>query len=434
MWVEKIDRQNDRRSRSQTQKVVRTLNVLIRANCVLGALLQPLFHVIFWLRTMWDGRVFSQTCLSSCITVLWHLDVFRRSFRQLSGHACMGNSCIFCALKVIFTQFQYSDETALPPDALRKALAETFEDQQRFQLGFMDDAAECFRSQPRGQTTREFVYGAFDLCSINRCEKESILLRIHYHIANEVKEDMCNAKHCISHQKFAMTVVEQCMCGCGATSEPLPFTQMVHYVSVTAMIAQGKEMLEKTKKPYPEMFGQLLKNAGGSNCGERVQIRRMLMNSPEIVSLGLVWDTDQPTVEHIMDVINCLGTTIRLVDVFHSVVDDSAAGKVLHLVGVVTYYGKHYSTFFFHTRLKTWIYFDDATVKEIGSKWKDVVEKCRKGHYQPLLLLFADHFGSPVNTETAPTETTMLPGYTHGEGTQLPRVERRPSGGWSISF
>ncbi|XP_078659929.1 uncharacterized protein LOC144904690 isoform X3 [Branchiostoma floridae x Branchiostoma belcheri] len=333
------------------------------------------------------------------LQVLWHLDVFRRSFRQLSGHACMGNSCIFCALKVIFTQFQYSDETALPPDALRKALAETFEDQQRFQLGFMDDAAECF---------------------------ESILLRIHYHIANEVKEDMCNAKHCISHQKFAMTVVEQCMCGCGATSEPLPFTQMVHYVSVTAMIAQGKEMLEKTKKPYPEMFGQLLKNAGGvgdlrncpSNCGERVQIRRMLMNSPEIVSLGLVWDTDQPTVEHIMDVINCLGTTIRLVDVFHSVVDDSAAGKVLHLVGVVTYYGKHYSTFFFHTRLKTWIYFDDATVKEIGSKWKDVVEKCRKGHYQPLLLLFADHFGSPVNTETAPTETTMLPGYTHGEGTQ----------------
>ncbi|XP_066304466.1 uncharacterized protein [Branchiostoma lanceolatum] len=337
--------------------------------------------------------------LNSAVQVLWHLDVFRRSFRQFSGHACMGNSCIFCALKVIFTQFQYSDETALPPDALRKALAETFEDQQRFQLGFMDDAAECF---------------------------ESILLRIHYHVANEVKEDMCNAKHCISHQKFAMTVVEQCMCGCGATSEPLPFTQMVHYVSVTAMIAQGNEMLEKTKKPYPEMFGQLLKNAGGvgdlrncpSNCGERVQIRRMLMNSPEIVSLGLVWDTDQPTVEHIMDVINCLGTTIRLVDVFHSVVDDSAAGKVLHLVGVVTYYGKHYSTFFFHTRLKTWIYFDDATVKEIGSKWKDVVEKCRKGHYQPLLLLFADHFGSPVNTETAPTETTMLPGYTHGEGAQ----------------
>ncbi|CAG0881002.1 unnamed protein product [Cyprideis torosa] len=35
----------------------------------------------------------------SKLQVLWHLDIFRRSFRELSGHACMGDSCIFCALK-----------------------------------------------------------------------------------------------------------------------------------------------------------------------------------------------------------------------------------------------------------------------------------------------------------------------------------------------
>lgn len=34
----------------------------------------------------------------------------------------------------------------MPPDALRRALAESFFNQQRFQLGFMDDAAECFVS------------------------------------------------------------------------------------------------------------------------------------------------------------------------------------------------------------------------------------------------------------------------------------------------
>lgn len=32
--------------------------------------------------------------------VLWHLDIFRRSFRQLTTHKCMEDSCIFCALKV----------------------------------------------------------------------------------------------------------------------------------------------------------------------------------------------------------------------------------------------------------------------------------------------------------------------------------------------
>ncbi|XP_072320317.1 inactive ubiquitin carboxyl-terminal hydrolase 53-like, partial [Eucyclogobius newberryi] len=82
--------------------------------------------------------------LNSAVQVLWQLDIFRRSLRQLSGHFCLGDSCIFCALKSIFSQFQQSRERVLPSDSLRNALAETFKDEQRFQLGLMDDAAECF--------------------------------------------------------------------------------------------------------------------------------------------------------------------------------------------------------------------------------------------------------------------------------------------------
>ncbi|CAI8025168.1 Inactive ubiquitin carboxyl-terminal hydrolase 54, partial [Geodia barretti] len=37
--------------------------------------------------------------LNSCVQVLWHVDVFRRSFRQFKGHTCVGESCIFCALQ-----------------------------------------------------------------------------------------------------------------------------------------------------------------------------------------------------------------------------------------------------------------------------------------------------------------------------------------------
>lgn len=62
-------------------------------------------------------------------------------------------------------------------------------------------------------------------------------MRIHYHIANEEAEDMCNAKHCISHQKFAMTLVEQSVCGaCGATSEPLPFTQVCSIICIMVFV------------------------------------------------------------------------------------------------------------------------------------------------------------------------------------------------------
>lgn len=144
-----------------------------------------------------------------------------------------------------------------------------------------------------------------------------------------------------------------------------------------------------------------------SACGAKIQICRTLMNRPEIVSVGVVWDSERPSLDHIMDVFATVGTTLHLSDVFHSVVDNRWAATTTHnLVGVVTYYGKHYSTFFFHTKLRVWIYFDDATVREVGPRWEQVVEKCRRGRYQPLLLLYAVPGGTPVNTDNAPKMVT----------------------------
>ncbi|KFM66136.1 Inactive ubiquitin carboxyl-terminal hydrolase 54, partial [Stegodyphus mimosarum] len=115
------------------------------------------------------------------------------------------------------------------------------------------------------------------------------------------------------------------------------------------------------------------------------------MNHPEVVSIGLIWDSECPTLQHITDVFHSIGMYLSLQDMFHNVFDvEWASATTLQLVGVVTYYGKHYSTFFFHTKLRVWIYFDDATVREVGPSWEQVVEKCQKGRFQPLLLLFAN--------------------------------------------
>ncbi|NIG61497.1 ubiquitin specific peptidase 54 [Pontoporia blainvillei] len=45
-----------------------------------------------------------------------------------------------------------------------------------------------------------------------------------------------------------------------------------------------------------------------------------------------------------------------------------------------------------------------STAGDIGPKWKDVVTKCIKGHYQPLLLLYADPQGTPVSTQDLPPQ------------------------------
>ncbi|XP_035375702.1 inactive ubiquitin carboxyl-terminal hydrolase 53 [Electrophorus electricus] len=339
--------------------------------------------------------------LNSAVQVLWHLDIFRRSLRQLPTHYCLGESCIFCALKGIFSQFQFSRERVLPSDNLRHALAETFKDEQRFQLGFMDDAAECF---------------------------ENILQRIHLHIVPDVETDNCTSKTCITHQKFAMTLYEQCVCrSCGASSDPLPFTELVHYVSTTALCQQFFERKD-------ERFSELLQTASTigdlrncpSNCGQKIRIRRVLMNSPQIVTIGFVWDAEQSDLTE--DVIKSLGPHLSLSGLFYQVTDENAKKSDLQLVGMICYSSRHYCAFAFHTKSSKWVFFDDATVKEVGTRWKDVVTKCIRGHFQPLLLFYSNPEGCAVSVDD-PSRTNNAATHTksavNGEVPDTPLLSGR---------
>ncbi|XP_053796382.1 inactive ubiquitin carboxyl-terminal hydrolase 53 isoform X2 [Vidua chalybeata] len=322
--------------------------------------------------------------LNSAVQVLWQLDIFRRSLRGLTGHVCQGDACIFCALKAIFSQFQHSREKALPSDNMRHALAESFKDEQRFQLGFMDDAAECF---------------------------ENILERIHFHLVPNSETDMCTSKSCISHQKFAMTLYEQCVCrSCGASSDPLPFTEFVRYISTTALCNEVEKMIERHERLKPEMFAELLQAANTaddyrkcpSNCGQKIKIRRVLMNCPEIVTIGLVWDSEHSDLTE--EVMRNLATQLYLPGLFYRVTDENAKNTELFLVGMICYTSRHYCAFAFHTKSCKWVLFDDANVKEIGTKWKDVVSRCIRCHFQPLLLFYANPDGTAVSSEDAPKQ------------------------------
>uniref|UniRef100_A0A672MK66 USP domain-containing protein n=1 Tax=Sinocyclocheilus grahami TaxID=75366 RepID=A0A672MK66_SINGR len=177
--------------------------------------------------------------------------------------------------------------------------------------------------------------------------------------------DACTSKSCITHQKFAMALYEQSVCrSCGASSDPLPFTELVHYVSTTALCQQ---VLEKRD----ERFGELLQAASTvgdlrncpSNCGQRIKIRRVLMNSPEIVTIGFVWDSEQSDLTE--DVIRSLGPHLNLSGLFYRVTDERAKKSELLLVGMICYSSRHYCAFTYHTKSSKWVFFDDATVKEV---------------------------------------------------------------------
>ena len=47
-----------------------------------------------------------------------------------------------------------------------------------------------------------------------------------------------------------------------------------------------------------------------------------------------------------------------------------------------------------------------------------MMEKCRLCHYQPLLLLYANPIGTPVNADSAPKERILINGAVHEKGTE----------------
>lgn len=80
---------------------------------------------------------------------------------------------------------------------------------------------------------------------------------------------------------------------------------------------------------------------------------------------------------------------------FFRVTDDRAKQSELYLVGMICYYGKHYSTFFFQTKIRKWMYFDDAHVKEVGifkPFLKCLVAATKKTRIITCLLVFSVYF------------------------------------------
>ncbi len=51
---------------------------------------------------------------------------------------------------------------------------------------------------------------------------------------------------------------------------------------------------------------------------------------------------------------------------FDHVFSDVAQCNQLELAAVVAYYGRHYSTFCYHSKRSEWIYFDDAKFRTVS--------------------------------------------------------------------
>ena len=105
----------------------------------------------------------------------------------------------------IFTHFQC--KRAYIPDELDEMMSKFNELISALELGeMMGETVDCFVSQ----CSYAFIIVLFDLINLPACAlQEKMLEKIHRNLSGNENMDNCSLLWCLSHQKFALTTIEQ---------------------------------------------------------------------------------------------------------------------------------------------------------------------------------------------------------------------------------
>lgn len=329
------------------------------------------------------NRLGENNCfLNVVLQALWHLGAFSTRFAALEQHR-HADPCVFCALKAIFSDYQFGDDAHVLPDSVRRALSTIFAPESRFQLGAFADAAETY---------------------------EALLTKLHEEVCDtKASADSCTCSPpCVAHKVFGLNVLEQAVCTeCGATSEPQTFQQWLFYapaaslakyhdadpdLPLDALLAkvQSEDVRScPAEQPCGGVGGEEEEEGKKRRTG---RLNRYLSGSPEVFAVGLAWvpedaeDTDR--IEK--SVVHLISERIRAGAVFDAADDRDA---VYDLRGVICFYGRHYVSFFHsgrHRNGRVWKSFDDTLVRTVGDgTFADVRQKALAGHLHPTVLFYA---------------------------------------------
>eukprot|EP00003_Mantamonas_plastica_P019787 TRINITY_DN3213_c0_g1_i1.p1 TRINITY_DN3213_c0_g1~~TRINITY_DN3213_c0_g1_i1.p1 ORF type:complete len:432 (+),score=152.51 TRINITY_DN3213_c0_g1_i1:185-1480(+) len=295
------------------------------------------------------------------IQALWHLSSFSRRFEKISedDHVHNKEACVFCALKFIFNEYHFGSRDVAPPDRLRYCLHALFSGEKKFQIGKMDDASEAFSA------IMEHLHNEF--------------------VGNEDPEkDVDCLPPCVVHNVFGIDMCEQYECAtCGEALEPNTYKQFIQYVGV-------QELLEKAKENKGADLGKLMgmcmdeteKSCDTEGCEAKNVPKKWLVSSPYVYTVGLIWTTSTPSKNEIMDVMELVGGSFDIGDIY------PGAEGTYQMRGLVSIYGLHYTSYFYRPRQHRWLVFDDTIHREVGRDWESIQRRALYGRLQPAMLFF----------------------------------------------
>lgn len=314
--------------------------------------------------------------LNSVVQSLWHLDAFRERFLALDyNHSCSSKPCVFCALRLIFYRYKFSDQTIIPPHALRETLSTIYRSEIRFQLEQMGDASECLD----------------EILKWLHCDQVGLKSVTAF-------DAVACTPACISHVVFGAQVMDQKVCGaCGASSNPLMSHTFVYTVYSRGLTERKAVSFYRALRAQWE--GHLyscpdsLPKGNGRACeAKRARIKRWCLGLPEVFALNVVWP-ERPHKDEITALMRKLPHEMCLTKIFAfpKHLEVRARQHLMKLSGFVCYYGMHYMAVFYSKTRREWLLFNDKTVTVLGN-WANVVDRCDRGHWQPTIVFFQSRF------------------------------------------
>lgn len=201
--------------------------------------------------------------LNATLQTLWHLEAFRRRFQQWSVQHAPHCTCMHCALTQLFTQYAYADASVLSPELIRRNLAAQYTAQDRFRMGDLSDATECFDA----------------VCS---CLHNVAVADAARNVAS--LDAQCHPT-CAVHEAFCLLLQERTHCRrCGTHTDDTQ-SMFLHY-------CYQREVVKAMAGPLAKSFGKVLyklnkdkqRSCGVSGCPGQLEIHKTLLRPyPEVI-------------------------------------------------------------------------------------------------------------------------------------------------------
>jgi len=247
------------------------------------------------------------------------------------------------------------------PTECRKALSSIFMSRKRSQVHEMADASEALND---------------------------ILETLQLFFEQSGKTDSSDASSNIVLGSFGLKVKEGLRCStCGYKMQEQSYTRFFHYVPPKLLADVHQQLRDQKLSPEDllrEAYARDTRTCPGCKEGNAMfECSQALFSCPDIFSLVLVWETTSATPDDISLLFHQLPLVLDLSLVYSGV----PSGSKYRLRCMVCFYGQHYVLLSYKPRVKQWVQYDDSSVKRVGD-WKEVVERCRLGRFQPNVLFY----------------------------------------------